>query len=76
MFWGNIAGILICLVQHYFGIIKLDQSSYYLSTVPINLSLLHILLINLGTLLLTITMLIIPSAIISRILPVKTIRFD
>lgn len=76
LLWGNLVGIALCLIQYYFGVIKLDQSSYYLSTVPINFNILHILFINIGTLLLTVMMLIIPSAIISRIMPVKTIRFD
>ena len=76
LFYGNIIGIGLCLLQHYFGIIKLDESSYYLSTVPINFNLLYILGLNLGTLLLTVLMLIIPSYLISRISPVKAIRFD
>ena len=76
LFYGNIIGIGLCLLQHYFGIIKLDESSYYLSTVPINFNLLYILSLNLGTLLLTVLMLIIPSYLISRISPVKAIRFD
>jgi lipoprotein-releasing system permease protein len=76
LFYGNVIGIGLCLLQHYFGIIKLDESSYYLSTVPINFNLLNILSLNLGTLLLTVLMLIIPSYLISRISPVKAIRFD
>jgi len=76
LFYGNIIGIGLCLLQHYFGIIKLDESSYYLSTVPINFNLLYILGLNLGTLVLTVLMLIIPSYLISRISPVKAIRFD
>ncbi|MBA7525133.1 hypothetical protein ES705_17282 [subsurface metagenome] len=75
LFYGNIIGIGLCLLQHYFGIIKLDESSYYLSTVPINFNLLYILGLNLGTLLLTVLMLIIPSYLISTISPVKAIRF-
>ncbi len=76
LFYGNIIGIGLCLLQHYFGIIKLDESSYYLSTVPINFNLLYFFGLNLGTLLLTVLMLIIPSYLISRISPVKAIRFD
>lgn len=76
LFWGNLIGIGLCLIQYQFGIIKLDQASYYLSEVPINLNLLIISSLNIGTLLLTILMLIIPSYLISRISPVKTIRFN
>ena len=76
LFWGNLIGIGLCLIQYQFGIIKLDQASYYLSEAPINLNLLIISSLNIGTLLLTILMLIIPSYLISRISPVKTIRFN
>ena len=76
LLWGNLIGIVICLIQKYTGILELDQSSYYLSTVPINLNILHILALNLGTALIIIMMLIIPSMLISRISPAKAIRFE
>ena len=76
LIWGNIIGISICLIQQYFGIIELDQSSYYLSTVPINLNILSIAGLNLGTALVIILMLIVPSMIISRISPSLAIRFE
>jgi lipoprotein-releasing system permease protein len=76
LIWGNVIGIGICLIQHFFGIIELDQSSYYLTTVPINLNALHILALNLGTAGIILLMLVIPSALISRISPAKAIRFE
>ncbi len=76
LFWGNLAGIGIALLQKYTGAIKLDQASYFISTVPINLNLYHLLLLNIGTMVITIAMLIIPSYIAGRISPEKTIRFD
>ncbi len=76
MFWGNVLGIGLCLIQYYFGIIKLDQSTYYLTEVPINLDLFTVIALNIGTMALTVAMLIIPSYLISRITPVKTIRFN
>jgi len=76
LFWGNIIGIGICLLQKYTGIMELDQSSYYLNTVPVNLNVLHILALNLGTALAIILMLILPSMIISRISPARAIRFE
>lgn len=76
LFWGNIIGIGICLLQKYTGIMELDQSSYYLNTVPVNLNVLHIIVLNLGTALAIIGMLIIPSMIISRISPARAIRFE
>jgi lipoprotein-releasing system permease protein len=76
LFWGNIIGIGICLFQKYTSIMELDQSSYYLNTVPVNLNTLHIIALNLGTALAIILMLIIPSMIISRISPARAIRFE
>jgi lipoprotein-releasing system permease protein len=76
LFWGNLIGIGIALFQQYTGILKLDQASYFISTVPVNLKLTHLILLNAGTMLITIMMLIIPSYIIGRIDPEKTIRFD
>jgi len=55
---------------------KLDEASYYLSTVPINLDISYILMLNTGTLVLTVLMLIIPSHLVAKITPVKAIRFD
>jgi lipoprotein-releasing system permease protein len=76
LLWGNIIGIGICLIQQYTGILELDQSSYYLNTVPVNLNVVHIVALNLGTALAIILMLIIPSMIISRISPARAIRFE
>lgn len=76
LLWGNIIGIFICLIQMKFHILSLDPSSYYIESVPINLKLWHILALNLGTLTITIIMLIVPSYIISKLSPEKTIRFE
>ncbi len=76
LFWGNTIGIGLCLLQDQFELLKLDPSTYYLSSVPINFSFLNILLLNAGTMVLILIMLLLPSYLISRITPVKTIRFD
>jgi len=76
LFWGNLVGLGLCLIQKQFGLIKLDQASYYLSQVPINLNAFLIVILNLATLLLTLLWLILPSYLAARIRPVKTIRFD
>ena len=76
LMWGNIIGIGIALIQKYFGVFKLDKTEYYMSQVPININLWTILLLNAGTLACCLIMLIIPSFIISRITPIKAIRFD
>ena len=76
MLWGNILGIGIALFQQYFGLFKLDQATYYVSVIPININLLYVLLLNIGTLMSCLIMLIIPSFIVSKITPVKAIRFN
>ncbi|MEO6882912.1 MAG: FtsX-like permease family protein [Bacteroidia bacterium] len=76
MFWGNVFGIILCLLQKHFGFITLPQETYYVSVVPIEMNYLFILLLNVGTLLTCLLMLIIPSFIVSRITPIKAIRFD
>jgi lipoprotein-releasing system permease protein len=76
LFWGNFIGIGLAYLQLKTGVIKLDPSSYYIKTVPVNLELTHILLLNAGTMAAIIIMLLVPSKLISRISPVKAIRFD
>ena len=76
LFWGNFFGISLCLIQKYFGLVTLDPSTYYISVVPINFNFANILLINLGTLIVTVSMLIFPSVIITKISPAKAIRFE
>ncbi len=58
MFWGNVIGLSICFIQKYFQLIKLDPVTYYLSAVPIDLNLWNILLINIGTLAVSLLMMI------------------
>ncbi len=76
MLWGNVIGVSIVVIQKVFHVLKLDPASYYVEFVPMNFSLLHLLLLNLGTISVTALILIIPSWFISRISPDKVIRFD
>lgn len=76
LFWGNFVGIGFAFLQLKTGLISLDPTSYYIKTVPVNLQLSHILLLNIGTMLAIIIMLLVPSQLISRITPVKAIKYD
>jgi lipoprotein-releasing system permease protein len=76
LLWGNIIGIGLAMLQLKTELISLDPTSYYLSSVPINLDPVHILLLNAGTMTAIILMLLIPSQLIARITPVKAIRYD
>lgn len=75
LIWGNIIALTFCILQSNYHIIKLPQESYYVSYVPVNINILHILLLNIGTLILSTLILIIPSYIITRINPIKAITF-
>jgi len=76
MLTGNIIALTLCGLQYHYGLIKLPQESYYVSVVPVNLSVISLLAINAGTLLCCMLMLIIPSMVVSKISPVRAIRFD
>jgi len=76
LFWGNLIGLSVCFIQKYTGILKLNPETYYLSQVPIEINWVSILFINLGTFIVTLLILILPSYLVSKISPAKTIRFD
>lgn len=76
MLLGNVIGIGICLSQDYFGWFKLSQDAYYLSKVPIELNLNDILFINIGSFVLCYVVLLLPARFVSRIAPVKAIKFE
>ncbi|MDR2118922.1 MAG: ABC transporter permease [Tannerellaceae bacterium] len=76
MLRGNLIGILLCAVQHHFRLFRLDPSTYYLDAVPIDLSLLSLLLLNIGTLAATLLMMFGPTHLITKIEPARSIRFE
>lgn len=76
LFWGNLIGISLLVIQKYFGVISLNPETYYVDTAPIFISPFLILMLNIGTMLLCLLMLLIPSYIISKIAPSKAIKFD
>jgi lipoprotein-releasing system permease protein len=76
LFWGNSIAIGLLLIQKYFGIIQLNPESYYVREAPVDINLLNILALNVGTVLICLLVLIIPSVIITKISPAKTIRFE
>ncbi|WP_298778184.1 FtsX-like permease family protein [uncultured Polaribacter sp.] len=75
LFWGNIIGLSIIGIQYFFKIITLNPETYYVSIMPVYISFTAILLLNIGTLVLCFLMLIIPSYIITKINPSKSIKF-
>ena len=76
LFWGNIIGIGILLAQKYFKLFPLNPDVYYVSEAPVYISLGYIVALNLGTFLICLVMLLVPSYIITKISPVKAMRFE
>lgn len=76
LFWGNLIGIGICLAQDYWGFVTLDPEVYYVSSAPVLLNPLYILLLNALTLVICLGSMMIPSYMIMRIRPAKALRFD
>ncbi|MBC8321200.1 MAG: ABC transporter permease [Bacteroidetes bacterium] len=76
MVWGNIIGLLFYLVQLRFRLISLSPDSYYVDYVPVELYLSHFLLLNIGTFIISLLVLIIPSYYITRIVPAKALRYE
>ncbi len=72
---GNLFGLGISYIQYYTHWIKLDQTSYYMTFVPIKIEWLDVVLLNLGTLVISLIVLIVPSMLVSRVSPVKAIQF-
>lgn len=76
LFWGNLIGIGLLLAQKYLKLFPLNPDTYYVTEAPVYLDLGYILMLNAGTFLLCLLMLLIPSYIITKISPVKAIRFE
>jgi lipoprotein-releasing system permease protein len=75
LLWGNVVGIGLCLIQQRFGVVTLNPEVYYLSHVPVALQLWHIVALNLGAIAAIVAMLLLPSLLVLRISPSKTLRF-
>lgn len=76
LFWGNLIGVGLLAIQKYFKVFPLDPTTYYVSEVPVYLHLNYILALNVGTFVLCLTMLLIPTYIIAKIRPVRALRFE
>mgnify|MGYP001591982589 FL=1 len=73
---GNVIGIGLLLVQKYTGIIKLDPENYFISTVPVDLNPLYIISVSVGIFIVSGIAMILPSYLISRISPLKAIKYS
>ena len=73
---GNVVGIAICLIQQWLHLFPLDPANYYLDSVPMQLGAGWLVILNVTMFLLSMLMMLLPSAVISRIVPSKSIRFE
>ena len=76
LFWGNLVGVGILLIQKYFGVVHLNPENYYVNEAPVYINIFYIVLLNVLTVVVCFLVLLIPSYIITKITPVKAIRFD
>ena len=76
LFWGNLIGVGMLVIQQNFGVIKLNPENYYVNEAPVFIDFGYIFLLNIGTILICLLILLIPSYIITKISPIKAIRFD
>lgn len=76
LFWGNIVGLSLCLIQSKFGVVPLDPAVYHVDKVPISLSLWWVVSLNAATILISVLMLLGPSYLVSRINPATSMRYE
>lgn len=76
LLWGNIIGLGLLFAQKYFKLFPLDPSVYYVSEAPVYINITYIIALNVGTLVLCLAMLLVPSYMVTKITPVKAIKFE
>ena len=76
LFWGNLIALSLLFAQKHLKLFPLDPSVYYVTEAPVYISISYIIALNIGTMLLCLLMLLVPSYIITKISPVKAIRFE
>lgn len=76
MLWGNVIGLGLCLLQHFTGLLTLDADTYYMDTVPVAFNIGYIVLLNIGTLVASVLMLVGPSYLIARVRPADSMRYE
>ena len=76
LFWGNLIGLGLAYIQKHFQLLSLDPNTYYMNSVPINLPIYDVLLLNFGIIVVCLITLVIPTYLITKITPIKAIRFE
>ncbi len=76
MLWGNVLGVGLCLLQRYFGFVTLDPIIYYVAEAPVEMNVMLIVLLNVATLLITVMALVLPSFLVSTIMPARSMKIE
>ena len=76
LFWANLVVILFTFFQKRFHLISLDETIYFMSSVPVKFDVFSMFIINIGTIIICYLVLIIPTILIAKISPAKSIRFE
>lgn len=76
IFWGNVVGIGIAFLQWQFAFIPLDQENYYLDRVPIHFDFATFLLLDAAVIIICALAMLLPALYVTRITPIKAIRFS
>ena len=76
LLWGDGIALALLLLQRYTGLVRLDPTTYYVDTAPVEINIPIILLLNLVTLLVSVLVLIGPSYLVSHIHPAKSMRYE
>jgi lipoprotein-releasing system permease protein len=76
MLWGNLLAFALAGVQYYFQVVSLDPETYYMSTVPLLVNAWHVIALNAGVMVVTMLVLVVPTMLVSRVSPARTMRFE
>lgn len=76
LLWGNVLGLLFLFVQQRYSLVKLDPATYYVTEVPIYIHPISIILLNIGVLILCLLILLLPTYVIAKISPTKSMKFS
>jgi lipoprotein-releasing system permease protein len=76
MLWGNLAALALAWVQYRFDVVTLNPETYYMSTVPLHFNVWHVALLNAGVLVVTVLVMVVPTMVVSRVDPVKSVQFE
>jgi len=77
LFWGNLIGLSLLAIQYYYRLIRFpNPKEYYMAYIPVSISAIDIALLNIGVVIISLAMLLIPSYVVSKISPIKSIKFD